>query len=78
MSYTSGLRTPPTGEDHPRARITEDQARTILHRYWTFGHSILEIAEDVPIAKSTVWRLVNGGTWPELDELRAELQEATR
>lgn len=51
---------------HPRARISEDDAKEIIRRAWN-GESNPEISRDYPLSESSVGKIVSGVNWPHLE-----------
>lgn len=53
-------------QKHPRARVTEDEAREIIARAWE-GETNREISQDFPLSESSVSKIVSGINWPHLE-----------
>lgn len=57
----------PKGEKHGAAILTEEQARTILHRYATENISQSQLGDEYGVGQMTISKLVRRITWRHLD-----------
>ena len=55
------------GSQHPDARLTPDDVREARRRY-AAGESFAEIAEDFPVASTTISSAVRGQTWTHIKD----------
>lgn len=54
---------PKPGEENFRAKLTNDQVRTIRARYAAGGISIRQLTREYPISLTTMRHLIHGKTW---------------
>ncbi len=62
----NGLLRPRRGEDHPNAKLTEEDVRTI-RRLHAAGVSILEISYQYRVGPSTVYSIVMRTSWCHIE-----------
>ena len=55
------------GEKHPRARLTDDQAREIISLGRSSGRSHSSIAQQFHVARNVVTRIINRKAWKHLE-----------
>ncbi len=58
------------GEQHPAAKLTEENVREIKRRY-SCGESMVVIAKDMSVSRETIRRAINGENWGHLAALAA-------
>jgi len=52
-------------EQHPLAKLTQEDAHEIRQRYLAGGETLRGLAEEFGVAKSLIWRIKEGQSWKE-------------
>jgi len=55
------------GENHGFAKLTEDNVRDILHRFYNLGERAFRIKKVFGVSRGTIRDIVQGITWRHLD-----------
>lgn len=59
---------PARGSDHPKALLTDEEARELYHLYWDRSLTMRELAERFGIHKSTAADIIHKRNWAWLWE----------
>ena len=64
------------GEAHKDARVTEVAVRDIRHRYSVKKRNGVQLAREYDVTPSTIYDIINGTTWKQVDGGDAGLEPA--